>query len=203
MKTILAINSSALRATSVTRFLVQKTIDQLLIAEPDSSIMFRELDESPIPHLSGAAVGGIRNATPTNQQEADAQALSDALIGELQSADTVVIGAPMYNFGISSTLKAWFDYVLRAGATFRYTVAGPEGLLRGKRAIVIQARGGLYTDGPMKAMDSQEPHLRTLLGFMGIMDVSYIHAEKLAFGPEAREAAIQLAQAEIERILKA
>ena len=106
----------------------------------------------------------------------------------------------MYNFGIPSTLKAWFDHVLRAGVTFRYTEAGPEGLLKGKRAIVIESRGGFYSEGPAQAMDSQEPHLRTLLGFIGITDVTFVRAEKLAFGPEAREQAIAAARAELERL---
>ena len=101
----------------------------------------------------------------------------------------------MYNFGIASTLKAWFDYVLRAGVTFRYTESGPVGLLEGKNAIVIESRGGLYSDGPAKGLDSQEPHLRTLLSFMGIKDVTFVRAEKLAFGPEAREQAIDAARA--------
>ena len=100
----------------------------------------------------------------------------------------------MYNFGISSTLKTWFDYVLRAGATFRYDESGPEGLLKGKRAIVIESRGGLYSEGPAQVMDAQEPHLRTLLGFIGITDVTFVRAEKLAFGPEAREQAIGAAR---------
>ena len=94
----------------------------------------------------------------------------------------------MYNFGMSSTLKAWFDHVLRAGVTFRYTANGPEGLMTGKKAVVIESRGGFYSEGPGAAMDGQEPHIRTLLGFMGITDVTFVRAEKLAFGPEAAEA---------------
>jgi FMN-dependent NADH-azoreductase len=106
----------------------------------------------------------------------------------------------MYNFGIPSTLKAWFDYVLRAGITFRYSAAGPEGLLKGKRAIVIESRGGLYSEGPALVMDSQEPHLRTLLGFIGIADVTFVRAEKLAFGDEARELSIHSAR---QRLMQA
>ena len=96
----------------------------------------------------------------------------------------------MYNFGMSSTLKAWFDHVLRAGVTFRYTAAGPEGLLKGKKAVVIESRGGLYSEGPGAALDSQEAHIRTLLGFIGIDDVTIVRAEKLGYGPEAAAAAI-------------
>ena len=109
----------------------------------------------------------------------------------------------MYNFGMPSTLKSWFDHVLRAGITFTYTGSGPVGLLEGKRAIVIESRGGLYSEGPARVMDSQEPHLRNLLSFMGITDATFVRAEKLALGTEAREAAVQGAlqsiQAEIRR----
>jgi FMN-dependent NADH-azoreductase len=100
----------------------------------------------------------------------------------------------MYNSRIPSTLKTWFDYVLRAGLTFRYTEAGPVGLLHGKRAIVVESRGGSYCDGPEKSMDVQEPHLRALLRFIGIADVTFIRAERLAFGADAREQAIDRAQ---------
>ena len=144
----------------------------------------------------------MRGAEPANAAQAAALALSDELVAELQAADIVVIGAPMYNFGIASTLKAWFDYVLRAGMTFRYTEAGPEGLVKGKRAIVIESRGGLYSEGPAQAMDSQEPHLRTLLGFIGITDVTFVRAEKLAFGPEAREQAIGAARTRLGHVIQ-
>ena len=116
------------------------------------------------------------------------------MIAELRAADTIVIGAPMYNFSIPTGLKAWFDYVLRAGETFKYSDAGPQGLLSGKRVIVIETRGGLYSEGPAQVMDFQEPYLRTLLSFIGLRDVTFVHAEKLGFGPEAREAALAAAK---------
>ncbi|WP_263641762.1 FMN-dependent NADH-azoreductase [Hypericibacter adhaerens] len=141
----------------------------------------------------------MRGGEPANAAQKATQALSDELIAELKAADTIIIGAPMYNFGIASTLKAWFDHVLRAGVTFRYTETGPVGLVTGKRAIVIETRGGLYSEGPAQPFDSQEPHLRTLLGFIGITDVTFVRAEKLAFGPELREQAIGNAQAVLER----
>ena len=100
----------------------------------------------------------------------------------------------MYNFSISTGLRAWFDYVLRAGETFSYSEAGPQGLLTGKRVIVIELRGGLYSEGPAKAIDFQEPYLRTLLGFIGLSDVTFIHAEKIAFGVDARAAALASAR---------
>ena len=137
-------------------------------------------------------LGGLRGE-PATEVERQTRAVSDELIAELRAADLILIGAPMYNFGITSTLKTWFDHVLRAGETFRYTAEGPEGLLTGKRAIVIATRGGLYSDGPAAAMDSQEPHLRTMLGFIGISDVSFVRVERLAMGPEAGAAAVEAA----------
>ena len=109
----------------------------------------------------------------------------------------------MYNLGIPSQLKAWFDRVLRAGETFRYTEAGPEGLLKGKRAIALITRGGQYSEGPGTAFDAQEPHLRTLLGFIGITDITVIRAENLAMGPEPREASIAEARGLIDTQVQA
>ena len=142
-----------------------------------------------MPHLTAETVAAIKGA-PESEAELAARALSDALVAELAAADLLVIASPMYNFGMSSTLKAWFDHVLRAGITFRYAENGPEGLMKGKKAVVIESRGGFYSEGPAAAMDGQEPHIRTLLGFIGITDVTFVRAEKLGFGPEAAEAAI-------------
>jgi FMN-dependent NADH-azoreductase len=160
----------------------------------------RDLGANPIPHLSFDSAAALRTEPASDAQTA-ARALSDQLVAELKAADVVVIGAPMYNFGIASTLKAWFDHVLRAGVTFRYTQAGPEGLLAGKRAIVVVTRGGLYSEGPAQAMDAQEPHLRTLLGFMGITDVAIVRAERLAFGDEARDLAISAAGSHLDDVI--
>ena len=143
---------------------------------------------------------GIRGE-PSTADEQKARKLSDTLIEEIREADVLVIGAPMYNFGIPSTLKAWFDHVLRAGVTFRYTSEGPEGLMKGKRAIVVEARGGLYSNGPAAGMDSQEPHLRTMLGFMGISDVRFVRAELLSRGGDSAAAAIASAEAELRNIV--
>jgi FMN-dependent NADH-azoreductase len=108
----------------------------------------------------------------------------------------------MYNFGIASTLKTWFDYVLRAGITFKYTESGAVGVLEGKRAIVIETRGGLYSEGPAQVMDSQEPHLRNLLSFMRIANVKFFRAERLAFGPEARAQAISVASGQLAEMIQ-
>jgi len=197
MSTILVLTSSALGTASVSSQLVQDAIGQLRLKDPDIHIITRDLGGNPIPHLTVESATALRGAEPGNAEQATVRALSDELIAEIKAADTLVIGAPMYNFGIPSTLKVWFDYVLRAGITFKYSESGSVGLLKGRRAIVIESRGGLYSEGPAKMMDSQEPHLRNLLGFIGITDITFVRAEKLAFGIEARERAIDAARAEL------
>ena len=198
MTKVLIIDSAATGDASVSRKLTAEFAERMAEREPAARIVRRDIGTSTIPHLTAETVGGIRGLASTDA-EREAQALSDALIGELKDADLIVIGAPMYNFGMSSTLKAWFDHVLRAGITFRYSAEGPEGLVTGKKAIVIETRAGVYSEGgPAAAMDHQEPHIRTLLGFMGITDVDFVRAEKLAFGPEAAEAAVSDAVARLD-----
>ena len=155
-----------------------------------------------MPHLTEANLAGVRG-TPATDAELAARALSDELIAELRAADTIVIGAPMYNFSVATTLRAWFDHVLRAGETFRYTENGPEGLLGGKRVIVVESRGGLYSEGPAQAIDFQEPYLRHLLGFIGLTDVTFVRAEKIGYGPEARARRSQRATAALRQVAAA
>lgn len=202
MSTVLVLTSSALGDASVSNELVRDAVARLQEQDPGLRIVTRDLGRDPVPHLTADSATALRGSEPANAAQAAAQALSDELVAELKAADTVVVGAPMYNFGIPSTLKAWFDHVLRAGITFRYTEAGPEGLLAGKRAIVVETRGGLYSDGPAQAMDSQEPHLRNLLGFIGVDDVVFVRAEKLGFGPEAREQAVAAARAALDAAIR-
>jgi FMN-dependent NADH-azoreductase len=201
MSKVLVLNSSALGGASVSNQLAQDALIELRARDPGLIVTVRDLGANPIPHLNSDSATALRGAAPANEAQATAQELSDTLIAELKAADAIVIGAPMYNFGIPSTLKAWFDYVLRAGITFRYTEAGPVGLFEGKRAIIIESRGGYYSEGATKVLDSQEPHLRTLLGFVGIKDVTFIRVEKLAFGPEARQQALDEARAQLGQLL--
>jgi FMN-dependent NADH-azoreductase len=202
MSTVLVLTSSALGAASVSNQLVQDAIARLRLQDPDLRVITRDLGGNPILHLTVESATALRGAEPTNAAQAAARALSDELIGELEAADSLLIGAPMYNFGIASTLKTWFDYVLRAGVTFKYSESGPVGLLEGKRAIAVETRGGLYSEGPAQVMDQQEPHLRNLLSFMGITKVTFVRAEKLAFGPEAREKAIDAARAQLAKVIQ-
>jgi FMN-dependent NADH-azoreductase len=202
MSTVLVLTSSALGAASVSSQLVQDAIALLRRHDRHLRLITRDLGSNPIPHLTIESATALRGAEPANAAQAATRALSDELIAELKAADILVIGAPMYNFGIASTLKTWFDHVLRAGITFKYSESGPVGLLEAKRAIVVESRGGLYSEGPAKVMDSQEPHLRSLLGFMGITNVMFVRAEKLAFGPEARETAIDAARARLVEVIQ-
>lgn len=200
MNHILVINSSASGNASVSRLLVGDIVQRLIDVNPQAYLTYRDVGQDPIPHLTSATMAGIRAVAQT-EAELATRALSDRLIAELQAADLIVIGAPMYNFSIPSSLRTWFDHVLRPRVTFAYGAGGPEGLLKGKRAIVVESRGGLYSEGPSQAIDFQEPYLRQLLGFIGIADVSFIHAEKIGFGPEARAAALASAREQNERAI--
>jgi len=200
MSTVLVVTSSALAEHSVSSELVRDVVDGLRRRDPSTRLVVRDLGANPIPHLTTDAATAIRGE-PSNEAQARVRALSDELIGEVQAADILVMGVPMYNFGIPSTLKAWFDHVLRSGATFRYTESGPEGLVKGKRAILVLAKGGYYSDGPMQIMDSQEPHVRSMLNFIGVTDIHYIRAEKLALGPQEREKSIIAAKAAIGELV--
>lgn len=191
MTNILVLKSSALGEASASNQLV----DGFVAHWPSAHVTSRDLGADPVPHLLPTALSGLfGNREGAAAATAD---LADAATAELKAADVLIIGAPMYNFGVTSTLKAWFDHVIRAGITFQYTAEGPKGLLSGKRAIVIETRGGFYSEGPAKVMDAQEPHLRAMLGLMGISDVTFVRAEKLAISPEAKAASLAAAAAEL------
>ena len=196
MTNVLIIDSAATGDSSVSRRLTGE-LEAILRGRGPVRIVRRDVGAAPVPHLTAETIPAIRDGEAETEAARDALALSDELIAELKAADLVVIGAPMYNFGMASTLKSWFDHVARAGITFRYSEAGPEGLLKGKKAIVVASRAGLYSEGPAAAMDSQEPHLRTLLGFMGLDDSTFVRVEKLAFGPEQAAASIAEAVEEL------
>src|ERR1700744_2326427 len=195
---ILTIASSPLGERSVTRKLTDKVVRSLQAAYPDSRLVTRDLASEPLPHIDGLFVAS--NFTrPDERNEAfqAAIAASDKAVDELIAADVIVIGAPMYNFGIPSFLKAWIDHVVRMGRTFGGGASGPEGLLLNKKVIVVSARGHVYTEGPYTTWDHQEPQLRTALGFMGLTNVSVIRAEGLQRGAEASEAAFKIADEQI------
>ena len=198
---VLHIDSSPRGADSVSRDLTRQIIDRLKAVEPNLEIVHYDLGERPLPHLSSDAIGALRRAELATAEQREVSDHSDRMIAELQRADLIVIGSPMHNFGITSQLKAWFDNVIRAGRTFRYSDQGPEGLLKGKRAIVVETRGGSYSAGPAAAFDHQEAHLKTLLGFIGVSDVQFIRAEGLDKGPESRANGIAQARSAVEQVL--
>lgn len=199
MSNILVLNSSVSGEASVSRLLVADAVTELTQRDPAAKVVFRDLAADPIPHLLPSTVAGVRGVASTPAEQ-EARRLSDELIAELRAADVIVIGAPMYNFSLPTTLRSWFDHVLRAGETFRYSEAGPEGLLGGKRVIVVESRGGLYSEGPAQAIDFQEPYLRQLLGFIGLTDVTFIRAEKIGYGPDARDQAVAESRAELAKL---
>jgi len=196
---ILQINSSARVQGSHSSQLATKVSARLREKHADATFSLRDLATTPQPALDEAALQAL--FTPLDQrtpEQAARVAIDDALIAEVQAADVVVIGAPMYNFGISSQLKNWIDAISRAQVTFRYTANGPEGLLTGKKVIVVLTRGGLYRNTPN---DTQMPYLKNFLGFLGMSDVEFIYAEGLAMGPDAEQRALSDAELQIASAL--
>jgi FMN-dependent NADH-azoreductase len=168
---------------------------------PGAGLVVRNLARDPVPHLDAERFGAFlaKPADRTPEQRAIV-AYSDALIDQLRLADVIVLGLPMYNFGVPSQLKAWFDHVARAGETFRYTETGPEGLLKGKKAYVFAARGGLYAGTPK---DTQTGYVRDFLGFLGITDVQFTFAEGLAISEASRIESLASAHARIRTLTEA
>ncbi len=196
---ILQINASARREGGNSTRLADSVVARLRTDHPEAEFTLRDLAATPHPVLDEVALAAL--FTPADQRsaaQAQRVALDDALIAELQAHDTLVLGVPMYNFGVSVQLKTWIDAIARAGVTFRYTAQGPEGLLKGKTVYVALARGGLYRD---TANDSQVPYLKSVLGFLGMTDVKFIYAEGLAMGPEAAAKGFAQAQADLNAAL--
>ena len=190
---VLQLKTSLFSNAGQSSILADEFIARRSAAEPASRVVVRNLADTPIPHLSAERFQAFL-AKPEERTEAQREiaAFSDALIDEIKRANLIVLGLPMYNFGIPSTLKAYFDHIARAGHTFRYTETGPVGLLTGKKAVVFAARGGMYVGTPL---DTQTKYVRDFLGFLGITDVEFVYAEGLAMGDAKKQ--IALAQARI------
>lgn len=198
MSRVLVIESSARKEGSVSRQLTADFISQWQAANPQDQIQVRDLAVEQVPHLDIDLLSGwMKPAEQQNAVEKAAAARSNLLTDELLAADVLVLAAPMYNFAIPSTLKSWLDHVLRAGVTFKYTETGPQGLLSGKRAYVLTARGGVYSGS---SLDHQEPYLRQALGFVGIHDVTFIHAEGLNLGAEFLEKGLAQAREQLAKV---
>ena len=198
MKTLLQIRSSIFADNGQSTQLANRFIEKWRAANPAGRVVVRDLAHEPIPHLDAARFGAFlaKPGERTLEQAAVAKQ-SDALIDELKSADVIVLGLPMYNFGIPSTLKAYFDHIARAGVTFKYTDKGAVGLLSGKQVYVFAARGGLYAGTPK---DTQTSYVREFLGFLGLDKVEFVYAEGLAISPESKAQSIGSAHAHVDRL---
>jgi FMN-dependent NADH-azoreductase len=197
---ILHLDSSILGDASASRLLSAAIVDELVRGFPDAAVVHRDLTERPIPHLTGAIASGFRS--PGGSPVMDPSVLSEharseTLVSEFLASDVIVIGAPMYNFSVSSHLKAWIDRVAQPGRTFRYTPDGPVGLSRGRRVIVASTRGGMYSAGAASTMDFQESYLTAFFKFLGLNDVRFVRAEQLTKGPELRERSLADARGQI------
>jgi len=196
---LLHVDSSITGTQSVSRQLTAEIVAKLRQVTPDLDITYRDLAAKPVPHLSGSILAARQSAAgqPSVEVEHDLM-LSAKALDEFLAADIVVIGAPMYNFGIPSQLKAWIDCLAVSGKTFRYTETGVEGLAGGKRVIIASSRGGLYAgSSPMASLDHQEAYLSGFFGFLGVADIAFVRAEGVNISPEQRQRGIESALAEV------
>ena len=200
MKTLLQIQASIFEGQGQSSQLADRFAAGWREAHPDGQVIVRDIGRDPVPHLTAerfqAFLAKPADRTP---EQAAIVGYSDALIDELRRADVIVLGLPMYNFGVPSSLKAYFDHVARAGVTFRYTERGPQGLITGKKAYVFATRGGVYAGTPA---DTQTGFVREFLRFIGIDDLEFVYAEGLAMGDAPRTKALDGARRAIERIVR-
>ncbi|MFI4906392.1 MAG: FMN-dependent NADH-azoreductase [Steroidobacteraceae bacterium] len=198
MSTLLQINASIHADHGQSSQLATQFVRAFSRARPDLRVVLRDLASDTVPHLSAERFAAfLSKPQERSAAQSDVVAYSDALIAELKQADVIVLGLPMYNFGVPSQLKAYFDHIARAGETFRYTANGPVGLLQGKKAYIFAARGGLYAG---TALDTQTNYVRDFLRFVGIDDIEFVYAEGLAISPESKASGLASAAAQIERL---
>jgi FMN-dependent NADH-azoreductase len=199
MTTLLQINASINNGNGESSRLAKQFVAAFHKRHPNATIVARDVAAAePVPHLTAERFGAFITK-PENRSAAQQSvvAYSDTLINELKQADVIVLGLPMYNFGVPSQLKAYFDHIARIGETFEYTEKGPVGKLTGKKVYVFAARGGVYEGTPM---DTQTSYVRDFLRFLGMSDVEFIYAEGLNMGPQSKQTALAKAEAEIARI---
>jgi len=197
MSTLLYVRTSLYGSQGASSQLAERFVAQWRLRNPNGRVITRDLAADPVPHLTAERFQAFNTAPDarTPEQRADVR-YSDALVDELRAADTIVLGVPMYNFSVPSTLRTYFDHIARAGVTFSYSSAGPEGLLAGRRAHVFVTRGGVY-DG---SADSQVPYLRQFLRFIGL-EPEFVFAEGLALGDESRQKSLTAAREQIGNLL--
>lgn len=203
MQKILFVTSSPRGWQSYSHQVAQRIVDELKIRDAGAQVVVRDVARQPVPQASAAFVDN--RALPRGQQDEPARralALSDVLVDELLAADVIVIGAPMHNFGVPSSLKAWIDQVVRPGLTFSYSEKGPQGLVEGKQVVLVLASGGVYSSGPMQRFDFQEPYLRAVLGFIGMTDVEVVRVEGVGGGDDAVRSALDAASAEADAVVR-
>lgn len=189
---ILHVDASALGPHSVSRELTAAIVARLQRAHPDARVIARDLSADPLPHWA-----------PVEDADSPQAQQNRAVLDEFLAADIVVIGAPMYNFGVPSSLKAWIDRIAVAGTTFRYGANGPEGLMGGKRVIVASSRGGVYSSGPGAGLDFQESYVRAVLGFLGVTDVAFVRAEGVNMGAAPKTQALAAAHEQMDGLFVA
>jgi FMN-dependent NADH-azoreductase len=196
---LLHIDSSILGQNSVSRTLTTEIVEAQRRLHPGLEVIYHDVAEEPLLHLSGLHLAAAQAGVPEHAQGLQHDlARSEAALDEFLGADIIVVGAPMYNFGIPSQLKAWIDRIAVAGKTFRYSENGIEGLAGGRKVIVASSRGGIYAgDTPMAALDHQETYLRSVFSFIGITDIEFVRAEGVSMGPDARGKALESARAAI------
>src|ERR1700687_15071 len=203
MKNILLILGSPRDRASYSHQIGRRIVDDLKSRYPSANVVVRNLVKEALPAVGeGFLTGRVLSQHNRSAAETAALALSDVLVGELMAADVLVLATPMHNFGISASVKAWIDHIVRPGVTFSYSDKGPLGLVQGKKVILVLARGGIYTEGPMKPYDFQEPYLRTVLGLIGMTDVEVIRIEGVAMGDEALRNAVTSAKAQADGVVR-
>lgn len=196
---ILQINSSSRPDASHSSRLASAIVERVQTSQGKGQVTVRDLGRTPVAELDEAALQALFTAAEQRTAEqAERVAIDDALIAEIQAADVVVLGVPMYNFGVPAQLKNWIDAIARARVTFTYTEKGPVGLLTGKKVYVALTRGGRYRNTPA---DTQVPYLKTVLAFLGMSDVQFVYAEGLAMGPQAEQEGLADAHAQIDELV--
>jgi FMN-dependent NADH-azoreductase len=200
MSHILLITSSP-RLESYSTKVARSLAEQLASRAPNSTVTVRDLTRQPLPHIDHSfATGRNLPVDKLTSAQKNVLALSDKLLEELFAADSIIIAAGMINFGIPSNLKAYIDYIVRPGVTFKYSDKGPEGLIKGKKLYLVLARGGVYSEGPMQQFNFQDTYLRTAFAFMGVKNIELITIEGIAFGPEAADQAVGAALAKVSAV---
>lgn len=198
MTTLLQINTSLFAENGQSSKLANDFVASWQARHPAGQVVVRDLAKQPLPHLDAARFGAfLAKPEERTEEQRAVVAESDALIAELKAADVIVLGLPLYNFGVPSQLKAWIDHVARAGVTFRYTANGPEGLVGGRKIYVFAARGGKYFGTPA---DTQTGFIQSFFNFIGITDIEFVYAEGLNLGEEPKQLALREAAAQIDRL---